>query len=137
MMKDTYSTIRSQIAKLERQAETLRKREVAGVIAKIRQAIEAYGLTAADLGLGRSARKSAPQRGSKAGSTTIGVPKYRDPATGKTWTGRGKPPAWIVGVESREPYLIDRQAAGAANEASPKRRTRSSRKGRGTASAKD
>lgn len=23
------------------------------------------------------------------------APKYRDPSTGNTWTGRGKPPAWI------------------------------------------
>lgn len=23
------------------------------------------------------------------------APKYRDPSTGNTWTGRGKPPVWI------------------------------------------
>ena len=26
-------------------------------------------------------------------------PKYKDPATGKTWTGKGKPPAWIKDLD--------------------------------------
>ncbi|RQM53618.1 H-NS histone family protein [Burkholderia vietnamiensis] len=32
------------------------------------------------------------KRNSKRMST---VPKYRDPATGKTWSGRGRQPAWL------------------------------------------
>jgi DNA-binding protein H-NS len=28
-----------------------------------------------------------------------------DPYSGKTWTGRGKPPAWIAG-RNREKFLI-------------------------------
>lgn len=32
----------------------------------------------------------------KAKGTGVKVPpKYRDPTTGQTWTGRGKPPVWI------------------------------------------
>ena len=31
--------------------------------------------------------------------------KYRDPASGATWTGRGKPPGWIRGKD-REGFLI-------------------------------
>src|SRR3989442_11913962 len=81
----TYSAIKAEIAKLEKQAQALRKSEVAGVIAKIKEAIAAYALTAADLGLGRSAVKAAPvpkAKNSKKTSTTIGVAKYRDPKTG-------------------------------------------------------
>lgn len=33
------------------------------------------------------------------------VQKYRDPATGVTWSGRGKEPAWIRG-KKREKFLI-------------------------------
>jgi len=33
------------------------------------------------------------------------APKYRDPATGKTWTGRGKAPKWIDGKD-RSKFLI-------------------------------
>ncbi|MGE8454289.1 MAG: H-NS family nucleoid-associated regulatory protein [Pseudomonadales bacterium] len=36
---------------------------------------------------------------------SVGAPKYRDPATGATWTGRGKPPNWING-KVRESFLI-------------------------------
>jgi DNA-binding protein H-NS len=31
--------------------------------------------------------------------------KYRDPATGATWTGRGKEPAWIRGLDKKA-FLI-------------------------------
>ena len=31
--------------------------------------------------------------------------KYRDPATGQTWTGRGKAPKWIEGKD-RTPFVI-------------------------------
>src|SRR2546427_12966376 len=32
--------------------------------------------------------------------------KYRDPATGATWTGRGKPPNWIKD-QDRDDFLIE------------------------------
>lgn len=109
----TYSAIQAEIAKLQKQAEALRKTEVAGVITKIKEAIAAYALTAADLGLGRGAPKAAPAskaKSRKKKSASVGVAKYRDPKSGKTWTGRGKPPAWIAGVKNRDPYLIEGQA---------------------------
>ena len=129
----TYSDIKAEIAKLEKQAQALRKSEVAGVIAKIKEAIAACALTAADLGLGLGAAKAARNSKVRSGektSTTIGVAKYRDPTTGKTWTGRGKPPAWIAGVKNRDSYLIEEHAANAAGEAPPKRSANSTRKAR-------
>jgi DNA-binding protein H-NS len=54
----TYSAIRAEIARLEKRAEARRKSEVAGVIGRIKKAIAAYGLTAADLGFGRGAAKA-------------------------------------------------------------------------------
>jgi DNA-binding protein H-NS len=121
----TYSAIKAEIAKLEKQAEAARKAEVAGVVAKMKAAIEAYGLTAADLGFGRGSAKPARAAKAKRGknkSTTTGVAKYRDPKSGKTWTGRGKPPAWIAGVKNRDPYLIEGQGADTA-AAKPARRS--------------
>jgi DNA-binding protein H-NS len=134
----TYSTIKAEIAKLEKQAEALRKTEVAGVIAKIKEAIAAYALTAADLGLGRGAAKAArtsTAKSSKKTSTKIGVAKYRDPKTGKTWTGRGKPPAWIARVKNRDAYLIDGQATDTAGETPLKRSAKGTRKARVAAPA--
>ncbi|MPW23898.1 DNA-binding protein H-NS [Paraburkholderia piptadeniae] len=35
------------------------------------------------------------------------TPKYRDPATGATWSGRGPAPAWLAGAKDRTAFLID------------------------------
>ena len=128
----TYSDIKAEIAKLEKQAEALRKSEVAGVVAKIKAAIAAYSLTAADLGVsGRLVAKAArpsKAKSAKKTATTTGVAKYRDPKTGKTWTGRGKPPTWIAGVKSRDSYLIDGQGADTAGATPPKQSAKETRK---------
>jgi DNA-binding protein H-NS len=107
----------AEIEKLQQRAEDLRKSELPGVIKRIREAIAAYDLSAADLGLGGAGggsaapRAAAPSRRGTAASSKstlqTGVAKYRDPKSGKTWTGRGKPPLWIVGVKDRTPFLID------------------------------
>ena len=55
----TLAALNAQIAALQAQADTLRKKEMAEVIAKIKDAIDHYGLTAADLGFGKVARKNA------------------------------------------------------------------------------
>jgi DNA-binding protein H-NS len=33
------------------------------------------------------------------------APKFRNPLTGDTWTGRGKPPKWIQNLD-RDQFLI-------------------------------
>jgi DNA-binding protein H-NS len=58
----------------------------------------------------------------KAGNYVRGpqAPKYRDPETGATWSGRGKAPAWLAGAKDRTTYLIDAVAGEvAASEATP------------------
>ncbi len=52
--------------------------------------------------------------------------KYRDPASGETWSGRGRAPAWLAGVKNRDAFLIDATATqapevpkGSAAKASP------------------
>lgn len=118
----TYQSVRAQIAKLEKQAESLRRNELKNVIAKVREVIAQYGLTAADLGLG-GARGGTKQRGAKKArraSAGVGVAKYRDPATGQTWTGHGRPPAWIVAAKDREAFLIDGAAPAKKKPAAKK-----------------
>jgi DNA-binding protein H-NS len=113
----TYQAVRAEIAKLEKQAEDLRRQELKSVIAQVRQVIADYGLTAADLGLGgtrtravATGRKRAAPAGRRA---SAGVAKYRDPKTGQTWTGHGRPPAWIVSAKDRNAFLIGAAAAPA------------------------
>lgn len=125
----SYKAIRAQIAKLEQQAETLRQTQVKAVIAQLKKTIDEYGLTADELGLGavkakapRGARKSAGTRKS------AGVARYRDPKSGQTWTGRGRPPAWIVGAKDRDAFLID--AAPAAPAAATKAKPAAAKRGK-------
>jgi DNA-binding protein H-NS len=94
----TLVQIKKQIQQLEKEADRAHANEVAGVIRKIKTAIDFYGLTAEDLfgsGKIKSAAKGktpAPKKVKKSPSPA----KYQDKATGKTWTGHGKRPAWFV-----------------------------------------
>ncbi len=98
-MARTLTQINRQIEKLQRQADDIKKQEVAGVIARIRTAIDHYGLTAGDLGL-MPARSAAARRASRTSarkSLAVDKPrpvKFRDEA-GNTWSGRGKRPNWF------------------------------------------
>ena len=109
----TYVSIKAEIAKLEQQADALRRGEVAAVIGRIKEAIAAYGLTAADLGFGSNV--SLKTKGKRAATVvspkTVGAARYRDPASGQTWTGRGRPPAWIAAAKNRDEFLIDSSAS--------------------------
>ena len=58
-MTKTYAQVVKQIETLKQEAEKLRRKEVDGVIGRIRGAITAYNLTAADLGFGGKAKKAA------------------------------------------------------------------------------
>jgi DNA-binding protein H-NS len=84
----TYQELSARIASLMQQAEGQRKAEVAAVIRDIGAKMAEYGITAADLDMGRVSRSS------KRGQTVAA--KYRNVATGETWTGRGKMPRWLA-----------------------------------------
>lgn len=96
-MSKSYSQVMKQIQNLQREAEDLRRKEIQGVVERIKEAIKAYNLSASDLGLGAAkrgrvsaARKAAP----KAHKSKSRAPKYRD-ENGNTWVGRGKRPGWL------------------------------------------
>lgn len=85
------AALEKQQAALEKQLEEARKAERAEVIAQIRNLMSQHGLTLADLGskgAGKPA-KAATSAGRKV------APKYRNAATGETWTGRGLQPKWV------------------------------------------
>jgi DNA-binding protein H-NS len=100
-MSNTYTGVMQQIKSLQREADKLRRKEVTGVIARIREAISAYGLTAADLGFGGRpapvATKAPAKKGRKRNNgamKTAGLVKYAN-GSGGTWGGRGKRPQWL------------------------------------------
>ena len=87
----SYKELLKQRQDLEQQINEARTRELADAVAKVRTLIAEYELTADDV--------FPPGTGAKV------APKYRDPATGQTWTGRGKPPKWIAD-QDREQFVI-------------------------------
>ena len=114
-MPKSLARIEKEIEALEREAEALRKKEAAGVIARIKEAIAHYHLSAQDLGLGseprgrrgvaRGSRRARPEgrqlsNGSLAKATGAprrragGQVQYKDEA-GNTWSGRGRRPEWL------------------------------------------
>ena len=83
----TLSELLAQKAELERQIAETQRAERADAIAQIRQLMSQFGLDLTDIS-GRAS--SAP----RAPSATV-APKFRDPATGQTWSGRGLQPNWL------------------------------------------
>lgn len=79
--------LRNQMAALEAEIQKLLEEEKPAAIARVRVVVEEFGLTENDI-FGKPAKVRPPV-----------LAKYRDPATGNTWSGRGKPPAWIAGKD--------------------------------------
>jgi DNA-binding protein H-NS len=69
----------------------------------IRNLVLQYAITADQIFEGRSIGQSSTKRGPKTGQSV--PPKYQDPATGKTWSGRGIAPSWIKD-KNKEDFLI-------------------------------
>jgi DNA-binding protein H-NS len=109
----TYLELKEQAERLLAQAEEVREKEIADAIADIKAKIEAYGLTAQDLGLsaggGSGAPRGRPAKAAKAAkSAKAKAPaKYRGP-NGQTWSGgRGRKPQWVVDALANGKSLDD------------------------------
>jgi len=90
-----YQNLLARKAEIDAQIAAAQAEAKAKAVTEARALIAEHGLTAADV---------FPAQGKKP-KGSVGAPKYRDPATGVTWTGRGKPPNWINGKD-RAPFLI-------------------------------
>lgn len=91
-----YKALLEKKRELDAQIEQVRKVEITEAKAKARAIVSEYDLSPEDV-------FSSIRRSANVGKTV--VPKYRDPATGQTWTGRGKAPKWIAG-QDRGLFLI-------------------------------
>jgi DNA-binding protein H-NS len=93
----TYKELLQQREALESKIAEARQREISQAVSQARALVAEFGLTAQDV------FPSGKARSASAGAKVAA--KYRDPATGKTWTGRGKAPKWIDGKD-RAKFLI-------------------------------
>ncbi len=116
ILMSTYQELKSKAGEMLKQAEKIRKKEVRTIIAEIRAMMSAYDLTVDDL-QPKTRRTRATKATAKTAATKVrkargpakrpaAKAKYRNPETGATWTGRGKPPNWIKDVKNRDAFLI-------------------------------
>jgi DNA-binding protein H-NS len=127
----TLSQIEQRIANLQKKAEDLRRKKSASVISSIKKMMADHGLTVKDL----EAETEVPRRRGRPAGSTNGKsataaksampkvpPKYRDPVSGATWSGRARPPAWIKDAKDRSKFLIDPSSAEQAQTPSKGKR---------------
>jgi DNA-binding protein H-NS len=94
----TLTELIAQKAAIEKQINAARQQEVGDAIAKVRKIVDEYQLTSADIFSGTKAKKSLKTPSKVA-------PKYKNPETGATWTGRGITPNWLAG-KNKADFLI-------------------------------
>jgi DNA-binding protein H-NS len=89
----TLNELLAQREALEKQITDTRRNEHAKALAQIRALMDQYGITLADLsgkaGKGAARAKKVSKPGGKVAA------KYRNSATGDTWSGRGLQPRWL------------------------------------------
>lgn len=96
MKGETYRQLTAELLLLDRKIERELIRERSDALQRIRELMTAWDINSNEL---RRYRRGTYH-------TKPVVPKYRDPVSGKTWSGRGHAPAWIVGKD-RDAFLID------------------------------
>jgi DNA-binding protein H-NS len=121
------TALRKKIAQLEAEYARAAEVEMREAVGKVRGLMASLGVTLEHLGAPSSSvssKRAAPSKASAKSAAPkragVGVPKYMDPKTGKTWTGFGRAPAWIASVKNREAFLVGKSVSAATPIASTK-----------------
>jgi len=122
-MAKTIAQMTAEIEKLQRQIETTKSKEVQGVVDRIREAIDFYGLTPEQLfgkktkGAAKAKAKPKTPRRAKPKAAAPARAKVKLPAkyadgNGNEWTGRGSTPRWlqeaIAAGKSKDEFAVQR-----------------------------
>jgi len=99
----TVAELIAQKAELEKQIADAQREEKAGAIAQVKALMAQHGLTAADL-VARGPSSARPVSAKSGGKVAA---KYRDPATGNSWSGRGLKPNWLKAALDSGKTLAD------------------------------
>jgi DNA-binding protein H-NS len=93
----SYRELLKQREELQRKIDAAKAQEVDEAIEKVRAIVAEFSLTPLQV-FSQSKAKRGPTKGTRAA-------KYRDPASGATWSGMGREPLWLKG-QAREQFLI-------------------------------
>jgi len=83
---------KAEVAKREAELKEAQKAVKASVIAQIKDLMKQHDLKITDLG---KIEDNATKKKRKDAGVKL-LAKYKDPVSGKTWTGKGVAPAWIA-----------------------------------------
>jgi DNA-binding protein H-NS len=89
-LKIQQQKLAEQQAALEKQIAELMAEEKAQAIGRARALMAEFGIKTAEL---ETTRRGPLRLGRSAGKS---VARYRDPASGATWSGKGRRPGWYV-----------------------------------------
>ena len=96
-----------QQASLERQIHEARSLGKKTALDEVVRLMEVHGLAAADI--------LPPSRATHTNRRGRVAPKYRDAATGATWSGRGLKPRWLTAALAKGASLEDYRIASSAS----------------------
>ncbi|KWE32649.1 H-NS family nucleoid-associated regulatory protein [Burkholderia territorii] len=95
----TYQELLAKRTALEAEIDAAKGAERAAALSNVLRLVNEFDISSQEIyGVARRGTRRRPD------------PKYRDPESGATWSGRGRPPAWIDGKD-RVPFEIKRHGA--------------------------
>ncbi|WP_373422257.1 H-NS histone family protein [Burkholderia gladioli] len=103
-MTKGYLALLAELEALDARIAIARQAERGAAIAQIRELMKSLDISVQDL------QEMVAKRRSVRASN---FPLYRDPVSGKTWTGRGRQPAWLGDEPARfliQPDLLTNQS---------------------------
>lgn len=95
-----YGLSFADLSKVKVYASLAKKMKVAGIEVTPDVARELKALKVTKATKATKAKKPATSKGTR-------PPKYRDPESGKTWSGMGHTPQWMVNAKNRDAFLIN------------------------------
>ena len=96
----TLQELIAQKEALDQLIQEQRTAELSEAVSKVKALIAEYGLTQEDIFGGIRAKKEKVE-----GVKAKVAAKYRDPVSGKEWSGRGIAPKWLQGLNKAD-FLI-------------------------------
>ena len=97
----SIAALRELQEKLSQRIQALTSEEKQKAVKKVHELIAAYGIGPKEV-FGRASYRASSDPSQPKRKVE---PKYRDPETGMTWTGRGKAPKWLSG-KNRDDFRI-------------------------------
>ncbi|AKM45403.1 histone [Burkholderia contaminans] len=95
----TYKELLAQRAAIDAKIEAVKSEERSTALKEVKRLVGEFAFSTREIfGVSKARTRKAAE------------PRYRDPGTGATWSGRGRPPAWIAGKD-RTQFQIAAPAA--------------------------